>query len=102
MGYNQCAIEIRQTVQYERWFAALRDTKARARINARVRRLQLGNPGDAKSLGGDLRELRIDSGPGYRVYYVQRGAQVIVLLAGGDKGTQDADIRTARRLAERI
>jgi probable addiction module antidote protein/putative addiction module killer protein len=102
MGYNQCAIEIRQTVQYERWFAALRDTKARARINARIRRLQLGNPGDGKSLGGGLRELRIDSGPGYRVYYVQLGTHVIVLLAGGDKGTQDADIRTARRLAERL
>jgi putative addiction module killer protein len=78
---------------------SLRDGRAVARINARIRRLSLGNPGDVKPVGEGVSEMRIDYGPGYRVYYVQRGASLAILLAGGDKGTQDRDIQTARALA---
>ncbi len=86
-------IEIRQTVVYVRWFNSLRDRKARARIDVRIRRLSLGNPGDVKAVGEGVSELRIDYGPGYRVYYTQRGQRLIVLLAGGDKPTQKQDIK---------
>ena len=92
-------IEIRQTETYANWFSSLRDRKARARIDVRIRRLSLGNPGDVKPIGGGVSELRIDYGPGYRVYFVQRGVTVILLLAGGDKRTQDRDIKKALELA---
>ncbi len=92
-------IEIRQTVVYARWFNSLRDRKARARIDVRIRRLSLGNPGDAKAVGEGVSELRIDYGPGYRVYYTQRGQRLIVLLAGGDKPTQKQDIKRALEIA---
>lgn len=92
-------IEVRQTDEYEKWFDSLRDRQARARIDIRVRRLSLGNPGDAKPVGEGVSELRIDYGPGYRVYFVQRADVLIVLLAGGDKRTQDQDIRVAKQLA---
>lgn len=92
-------IEVRQTDEYEKWFDSLRDRQARARIDIRVRRLSLGNPGDAKPVGEGVSELRIDYGPGYRVYFVQRADVLIVLLAGGDKRTQDQDIRIAKQLA---
>ena len=92
-------IEIRQTEVYARWFRRLRDREARARIDIRIRRLSLGNPGDVRSLGRGVSELRIDYGPGYRVYFARRGEAVIVLLAGGDKGSQERDIRRARELA---
>ena len=95
-------IEIRQTETYAKWFAGIRDAQTRARINARIRRLSLGNPGDVKPVGEGVSELRIDFGPGYRVYYVQRGETVISLLAGGDKGSQDRDIRLALRLARAL
>ena len=95
-------IEIRQTEVYARWFAKLRDRQARARIDVRIRRLSLGNQGDARSLAGGLFELRIDYGPGYRIYFVRYGQAVVVLLAGGDKRTQDQDIRMARELAEEL
>ena len=91
--------EIRQTEVYAQWFGSLRDRQARARIDARIRRLSLGNPGDAKPVGEGVSELRIDYGPGYRVYFVQRGQRLVVLLAGGDKRTQDRDIKTALELA---
>ncbi len=81
-------IEVRQTDEYEKWFDSLRDRQAKARIDIRVRRLSLGNPGDAKPVGEGVSELRIDYGPGYRVYFVQRADVLIVLLAGGDKRTQ--------------
>jgi putative addiction module killer protein len=93
-------IEIRQTDVYARWFDSLRNRSARARIDARIRRLSLGNPGDVRPVGEGVSELRIDFGPGYRVYYVQRGRALVVLLAGGDKHTQDRDIQTALELAQ--
>jgi len=95
-------IEIRQTDVYSRWFNELRDRQARARINARIRRLSLSNPGDVKPVGEGVSELRIDYGPGYRVYFVQRGQTLVVLLAGGDKHTQDRDIKTALELAREL
>lgn len=95
-------IEVRQTAEYADWFASLRDRLAKARIDIRVRRLSLGNPGDVKSVGEGVSELRIHHGPGYRVYFVQRGSVLIVLLAGGDKSTQEKDIRKAKRLARNL
>ena len=80
----------------------LRDRQARARINARIRRLSLGNFGDVKPIGEGVSELRIDFGPGYRVYFVQRGQTLVVLLAGGDKRTQDRDIKKALKLAREL
>ena len=95
-------IEIRQTEVYSQWFGSLRDRQARARIDARIRRLSLGNPGDVKPAGEGVSELRIDYGPGYRVYFVQRGQTLVILLAGGDKHTQDRDIKTALDLAREL
>ena len=91
-------IEVRQTDEYSEWFADLRDKQARARINTRIRRLSLGNPGDIKPVGEGVSELRIDYGPGYRVYFHQQGREVVILLAGGDKRTQQKDIQTALEL----
>ena len=95
-------IEIRQTGIYSKWFKSLRDTQAQARINIRIRRLSMGNSGDVKPVGKGVSELRIDYGAGYRVYFIQRGAQLIILLAGGDKRTQDQDIKTALNLAKEL
>jgi len=102
MGYNPSMIEIRKTEAYARWIDGLRDIRARARILARVERLATGNPGDVKPVGEGVSELRIHYGPGYRVYYTQRGRELVVLLAGGDKSTQARDIRTALRLARNL
>lgn len=95
-------IEIRQTARYADWFTGLRDRQARSRIDARIRRLSLGNLGDIKPVGEGVSELRIDYGPGYRVYLVQRGQTVVILLAGGDKRTQATDIKTAIDLARNL
>ena len=95
-------IEIRQTEVYSRWFKSLRDRQARARIDVRIRRLSLGNPGDVRPVGEGVSEMRIDYGPGYRLYFVQRGQALVVLLAGGDKHTQDRDIKTALELAREL
>ena len=92
-------IEIRQTETYAEWFLSLRDRQAKARIDIRIRRLSLGNPGDVKAVGEGVSELRIDYGPGYRVYFVQHGQTVVILLAGGDKRTQNRDIKAALELA---
>lgn len=92
-------IEVRQTVEYAQWFSGLRDRVAKVRIDIRVRRLALGNPGDVKPVGDGVSELRIDYGPGYRVYFVQKGAVLIVLLAGGDKSSQVRDIKAAKKRA---
>ena len=99
MSYNGVVIEIRQTEDYARWFRRLRDREARARIDVRIRRLSVGNPGDVRPVGAGVSEIRIDYGPGYRVYFVRRGEALIVLLGGGDKGSQDRDIRRALDLA---
>ena len=95
-------IEIRQTEVYERWFDSVRDRQARVRIDTRIRRLSLGNPGDVTPVGEGVSELRIDYGPGYRVYFMQRGHALVVLLAGGDKRTQDRDMRTALEMAREL
>ena len=95
-------IQIQQTETYAKWFAGLRDRVARARIDIRIRRLSLGNAGDAKPVGEGVSEVRVNHGPGYRVYFIQRGEVVIVLLVGGDKSTQDKDIRNAKALAKEL
>ncbi len=100
--YNLFMIEIRQTEAYFQWFGSLRDRQARARINTCIRRLSLGNFGDVKPIGECVSELRIDFGPGYRVYFVQRGQTLVVLLAGGDKRTQDRDIKKALKMAREL
>ncbi|WP_414440801.1 type II toxin-antitoxin system RelE/ParE family toxin [Burkholderia sp. 22PA0106] len=92
-------IEIFKSVQFESWLTALRDKQARARIVLRIRRLGLGNPGDVKPVGHGISEMRIDHGPGYRVYYLQRGITVVLLLCGGSKPTQAGDIALARSIA---
>ena len=94
--------EVRQTESFVRWLTGLRDRRARARIQARIDRLALGNPGDVKPVGSGLSEMRIDYGPGYRVYFVERGTAVVILLAGGDKRTQERDIAVARELASNL
>jgi putative addiction module killer protein len=93
-------IEIRETETFSSWLTALRDDQARARIAVRIRRLAFGNPGDVKPVGEGISEFRIHHGPGYRVYFVQRGTLLIMLLCGGDKSTQERDIATAKRLAK--
>lgn len=95
-------IEIRKSDEFATWLDNLRDLRGRARVQARLERLAAGNPGDVKSVGQGVSELRIDYGPGYRVYFTKKGRTVIVLLAGGDKGTQTADIKTAQRLARNL
>jgi putative addiction module killer protein len=95
-------VEIRKTEVYAKWLDNLSDIHARARILARVERLAVGNPGDVKPVGEGISELRIDYGPGYRVYYKQHERQVVILLAGGDKHTQASDIKTALRLARNL
>ncbi|MCY4431813.1 MAG: type II toxin-antitoxin system RelE/ParE family toxin [Rhodospirillales bacterium] len=93
-------LEVRKTEVYARWLDGLRDVRARARVLVRVERLAAGNPGDARPVGAGVSELRIDYGPGYRVYFKKRGRTIVVLLAGGDKRTQSRDIETALRLAQ--
>jgi putative addiction module killer protein len=95
-------LEVRQTEVYARWFARLRDRQARARVDARIRRLSLGNPGDVKAVGEGVLEMRIDYGPGYRIYFVRRDRTVVILLAAGDKRSQDRDIRLVRELARNL
>ncbi len=94
--------EIRETETFSSWLTALRDRQDKARIAVRIRRLAFGNPGDVKPVGEGVSEFRIPFGPGYRVYFVQRGSVVIVLLCGGDKSTQDKDIAIAKQLAKEI
>jgi putative addiction module killer protein len=95
-------IEVRETEVFAAWFAGLRDREARARITVRIRRLSLGNPGDVKPVGTGVSEMRIDYGPGYRVYFIRRGNTVVVLLCGGNKRNQDRDIARALELAREI
>ena len=94
--------EVRQTDEFSGWLRRLRDANAVARIAGRIRRMEMGNPGDSRSVGQGVLEMRVDYGPGYRVYYVHRGAQIVILLCGGDKRTQQQDIKKALRVAETL
>jgi putative addiction module killer protein len=95
-------IEIRKTDLFAKWLDSLRDLQARARVQARIERLAMGNPGDVAPVGEGVSELRINYGPGYRVYLKQRGRELIILLAGGDKRSQASDIKLALRLARNL
>ena len=95
-------LEVRKTEVYATWLDSLRDVRARARVLVRVERLAAGNPGDVRSVGEGISELRIDYGPGYRAYFKKQERTVIVLLAGGDKRTQSRDIETALRLSRNL
>ena len=95
-------IEVRQTTVFGRWLRDLRDIQAKARINARIRRVSLGLIGEVKPVGDGVSELRIDYGPGYRLYFIRQGEAVLLLLVGGDKGSQDRDIRRAKAMATEL
>jgi putative addiction module killer protein len=95
-------IEIRKTDHFAQWLDDLSDLRARARVQARIERLAAGNPGDVAPVGEGISELRIDFGPGYRVYFKKRKRELIILLAGGDKSSQARDIKTALRLARNL
>lgn len=95
-------LEIRKTDNFAKWIDGLQDIRARARILVRIERLRAGNPGDVKPVGEGISELRIDYGPGYRVYFKKIGQKVIILLAGGDKKTQAKDIKTALSLSRNL
>jgi putative addiction module killer protein len=95
-------IVLKQTTTFNTWFDGLRDSLAQKRILVRLGRLELGNFGDAKSVGAGVSELRIPHGPGYRLYFTRRGQEVVLLLCGGDKGSQSRDIALAQKLAQKL
>ncbi|WP_417417459.1 type II toxin-antitoxin system RelE/ParE family toxin [Hoeflea sp.] len=95
-------IEVRQTELFAKWLFRLRDREAKARILVRIRRMTLGNPGDIKPVGQGVSELRVDYGPGYRIYVAMQNERLVVLLCGGDKSRQQADIKTAWKLAKEL
>jgi putative addiction module killer protein len=95
-------VEFRQTETFRRWRTRLKDERARVLIASRLDRLAFGNPGDVRPVGQGISELRIDHGPGYRIYFRRRGDAIVLLLCGGDKSTQAKDIKTAKRLAEEL
>jgi putative addiction module killer protein len=99
VGYFFPVIALRQTPEFDRWIAGLRDREAILRIRTRIHRLTQGNEGDYKPIGEGVRELRIHHGPGFRVYYAKRGLEYVLLLAGGNKSSQQKDIRLALKLA---
>lgn len=100
VNYNSHMVQILETAEFKHWFSSLRDRQAQARIVVRIRRLQEGNAGQSRTLAGGIVELKIDFGPGYRVYLTRRGEELVLLLAGGDKSTQQADIKLAAILAK--
>ena len=102
VNYRNHMIEVRQTARFAAWLRALRDERARARILKRLDRAARGNLGDVAPVGEGVSEMRIVHGPGYRVYFVQRGSRLIVLLCGGDKSTQAADIEAAKTMAKEV
>lgn len=93
---------VKRTDEFSSWLKGLRDVRAKAKVVARIDRLALGNPGDVGPVGDGISEMRIHYGPGYRMYYVSRGEEVVVLLCGGDKGSQDLDIAAAKKLASEL
>jgi putative addiction module killer protein len=95
-------IQILKTDEFAAWLDSLRDIRGRAKVQVRIERLLAGNPGDVAPVGEGVSELRIDHGPGYRIYFKQRGRQLVILLAGGDQATQSSDIKTALRLAREL
>jgi putative addiction module killer protein len=95
-------IKVRQTEEFSRWLHRLKDDNAAARILVRIRRAELGSLGDCRSVGGGVMEMRVDYGPGYRVYFARQGDSIVVLLCGGDKRTQQRDIKRARELMEQL
>ena len=95
-------VEIRETDTFKKWFSELKDKRAKARIDVRIKRVSLGNFGDVEPVGNGVSELRIDYGAGYRVYFVKRGNIIVILLCGGDKSTQSKDIQKAHELAQRL
>jgi putative addiction module killer protein len=100
--YKLRVIEVRQTAAFSVWLGGLRDANAQLRIATRIRRLEEGNAGDAKSVGEGVSEMRIDYGPGYRLYFTQQGRTLVILLCGGDKRTQPADIAKAKQMAKEL
>jgi putative addiction module killer protein len=102
MGYNSTMIEIREHYDFVAYMRDLRDVNAKVRIAQRIRRLALGNPGDVRAVGEGISELRIDYGPGYRVYYKRRGEVLIIVLCAGDKRSQDSDILNAKQIANEL
>jgi putative addiction module killer protein len=102
MGYSITMVEIRESYDFVEFMRDLRDVNAKVRIAQRIRRLALGNPGDVRAVGEGISELRIDYGPGYRVYYKKRGDILIVILCAGDKRSQDSDILQAKQLAKEL
>lgn len=99
---TDCSLEVRQTETFARWFRKPRDRRARARIQVRIDRLALGLFGDVRPVGGGVLEVRVDHGPGYRVYFVRQGDTVVILLAGGDKASQGRDIPAALTMARSL
>jgi putative addiction module killer protein len=102
VNYSSQVIEVRWTAVFQDWFTKLRDGEAKVRITARIRRLSLGNFGDAKPVGNSVSELRVHHGPGYRIYFVRRGNELVILLCGGDKSSQSRDIARAIVLAKEL
>jgi putative addiction module killer protein len=95
-------LEVIQHDVFREWLLELRDDKARARIAVRIRRLELGNPGEVKPVGGGVSEMKIDYGPGYRLYFIAMGTKTVILLCGGDKATQDRDITNAKAMVPAV
>jgi putative addiction module killer protein len=95
-------VEVRKTDEFDSWLKDLKDQRAKAKILVRIQRLEAGNPGQVNNVGDGISEMKIDSGPGYRVYYKQTGQQIVLLLCGGDKSTQDKDIKRAKAIVAEL
>ncbi|SIT67174.1 putative addiction module killer protein [Ectothiorhodosinus mongolicus] len=95
-------LEVFKTEEFARWFTRLRDRKAKARIQARIDRLEQGHFGDVESVGDGVSELRLFYGPGYRIYFTRRSSVIVILLTGGDKGSQSKDVAKAKALAQQL